>query len=110
MDHPPIGLVPAGKANSTLVSLRSVDPKFWLDTIIHTRTYTRMDLGKGIYGKKQQTRYMLKLFEWGLGVDVNIRAETMRWLGKGRFDVGTLVETMMSKARYVKSELQTSDH
>ena len=53
-----------------------------------------MDIGKVTFFKdgKEQVRYTHNLVGWGLGVDANILAEKMRFLGPMRYDIWILNE------------------
>jgi len=44
-------------------------------------------------------RFSHNLVTWGLGVDSNIQAERMRWLGPARYDVGILMAILANRKR-----------
>ena len=64
----------------------------------------KMDIGKVTFFKdgKEQVRYTHNLVGWGLGVDANILAEKMRFLGPMRYDIGSLMSIIRGKVRKAK--------
>lgn len=114
---PPLGLLPGGTGNSTVAALGMMDAELAIETILKGRRWILSDLCKCSYQstslqeqtpdsinsspetKKTTSRYMLQLVAWGLGVEANIAAEGMRWLGNARYDVAALINIMSGKSR-----------
>ena len=107
----PIGILPGGTGNSTLVALGMMnshtnDVQLAIDAVVGNSnsknndsklSYVKFDIAKCVYG--DTTRYILQLFGWGLGVDANIRAETLRWMGPARYDIAAVMEIFSGKKR-----------
>jgi len=96
----PLGLVPAGTGNSQANDMKISD---YMDAIrrILGRQIRSIDVGKTIFteGDTRVTRYSHNLVGWGLGVDSNILAEKMRFLGFLRYDIGILLSILRGKVR-----------
>ena len=98
-------VIPAGTGNSMAfdLGLNGVDSA--IDTIIGGKKQAldlaRVELIEGLPGaeKEKIVRYSHNLVTWGLGVDSNIKAEKMRWMGPIRYDIGILMAIMANKRR-----------
>ena len=60
-----------------------------------------MDVGKVSFtlDDKLEIRYSHNLVGWGLGVDSNLLAEKMRFLGPLRYDIGALMSIIRGRVR-----------
>lgn len=98
-------IIPAGTGNSMAFDLGLKD----IDTAIaalmggnkQALDLARVELIEGLPGSQKEkiVRYSHNLVTWGLGVDSNIKAEKMRWMGPIRYDVGILMAIMANKRR-----------
>jgi len=99
----PISIVPSGSGNSQANDMQIVD---YLDAIqrVTDGRLRKMDVGRVTFmdGDKKQTRFTHNLVGWGLGVDANILAERMRFLGPIRYDLGSLMSIIRGRVRRAK--------
>ena len=99
----PLGLVPAGTGNSQANDMEITD---YMDAIerILTGRIRLIDIAKTKFDLEGErvTRYSHNLVGWGLGVDSNILAEKMRFLGPLRYDIGVLLSILRGKVRKAK--------
>ena len=99
----PLSIVPAGSGNSQANDMKITDYLDALQRLISGKL-RKMDVGKVTYfsdGRKS-VRYTHNLVGWGLGVDANILAERMRFLGPMRYDIGSLLSIVRGKVRSAK--------
>ena len=84
----PLALVPAGSGNSQANDMEIMDYMNAIERIFAGRL-RKMDIGKVSFtlDDKLETRYSHNLVGWGLGVDSNLLAEKMRFLGPLRYEV-----------------------
>lgn len=99
----PLSIVPAGSGNSQANDMQITD---YLDSLqrLNSGKLRKMDVGKVTFfddGTKR-VRYTHNLVGWGLGVDANILAEKMRFLGPMRYDIGSLISIIRGKVRKAK--------
>ena len=99
----PLALIPAGTGNSQANDMGIVDYMEAVEKITSGRI-RMMDLAKTNFreGDKEEVRYSHNLIGWGLGVDSNILAEKMRFLGPLRYDIGVLLSILRGKVRKAK--------
>ena len=99
----PISIIPSGSGNSQANDMDIVD---YLDAInrVSKGHLRKMDVGKVTFmdGEEKKVRYSHNLVGWGLGVDANILAEKMRFLGPIRYDLGSLMSIIRGKVRKAK--------
>ena len=99
----PLSIVPAGSGNSQANDMQITD---YLDALqrLSSGRLRKMDVGKVTFfnGDQKQVRYTHNLVGWGLGVDANILAEKMRFLGPMRYDIGSLMSIIRGKVRKAK--------
>ena len=99
----PLGLVPAGTGNSQANDMGIEDYMDALERI--TKGRIRMiDIAETKFMEEdiEVIRYSHNLVGWGLGVDSNILAEKMRFLGPLRYDIGVLLSILRGKVRKAK--------
>ena len=99
----PLSIVPAGSGNSQANDMQVTDYLDALQRLIDGRL-RKMDIGKVTFfvDGQEQVRYTHNLVGWGLGVDANILAEKMRFLGPMRYDIGSLISILRGKVRKAK--------
>ena len=99
----PLGLVPAGTGNSQANDMEIED---YMDAVGRiTKGRVRLiDIAETKFMEKDEevVRYSHNLVGWGLGVDSNILAEKMRFLGPLRYDIGVLLSILRGKVRKAK--------
>ncbi len=96
----PIALIPAGSGNSQANDMEIIDYMNAVERILNGRL-RKIDIGKVTFmsDDKQDIRYSHNLVGWGLGVDSNLLAEKMRFLGPLRYDVGALMSILRGSVR-----------
>ena len=96
----PVALVPAGSGNSQANDMEIMDYMNAIERIVSGRL-RKMDIGKVSFtlDDKLETRYSHNLVGWGLGVDSNLLAEKMRFLGPLRYDLGALMSIIRGRVR-----------
>ena len=98
-------IVPAGTGNSQAndLNLATVDDavEAILGGHVQALDLARVELTEGLPGNEgeRMVRFSHNLVTWGLGVDSNIQAERMRWLGPARYDVGILMAILANRKR-----------
>ena len=99
----PLALIPAGTGNSQANDMEISDYRVGIDKIINGNL-RKMDVGRTSFmlEGKEGLRYSHNLVGWGLGVDSNILAEKMRFLGPLRYDIGALMSIIRGKVRKAK--------
>ena len=99
----PLGLVPAGTGNSQANDMEISDYMDAVERIAKGRIRL-MDVAETRFldDDKEVIRYSHNLVGWGLGVDSNILAEKMRFLGPLRYDIGVLLSIIRGKVRKAK--------
>ena len=99
----PLALVPAGTGNSQANDMEINDYMTAIEKINRGRVRC-MDIAKTEFSidEVRSVRYSHNLVGWGLGVDSNILAERMRFLGPLRYDVGALMSIIRGKVRKAK--------
>ena len=98
-------IVPAGTGNSQAHDLGLSDVSSAVAAMLSGKRQAldlaRVELTEGLPGstKGRIVRYCHNLVTWGLGVDSNIQAEKMRWLGPTRYDIGILLAILANRKR-----------
>jgi len=99
-------IIPAGTGNSVAYDLKLSNPDVAVNAILNgtkqALDLARVELTEGLPGSEgeRMVRYSHNLVTWGLGVDSNIKAEKMRWLGPIRYDLGILMAIMANGRRH----------
>ena len=99
-------IIPGGTGNSVAYDLKLSDPDVAVNAILNgtkqALDLARVELTEGLPGSEggRMVRYSHNLVTWGLGVDSNIKAEKMRWLGPIRYDLGILMAIMANGRRH----------
>jgi len=99
----PISIVPSGSGNSQANDMEITDYLDAVQRVVNGRI-RKMDVGKVTFmdGEGEKVRFSHNLVGWGLGVDANILAEKMRFLGPIRYDLGSLMSIIRGKVRNAK--------
>ena len=99
-DRFPLALIPAGTGNSQANDMEIFSHMDAVQLILKNRL-RKMDIAKVTFneGEEKAVRYSHNLVGWGLGVDSNILAEKMRFLGPLRYDVGALMSIIRGRIR-----------
>jgi len=99
----PLALIPAGTGNSQANDMGIVDYMDAVEKIIKGRIRL-IDVAKTNFVEKDKevVRYSHNLVGWGLGVDSNILAEKIRFLGPFRYDIGILLSILRGRVRKAK--------
>ena len=99
----PVALIPAGTGNSQANDMEIPDYQIGIEKILNGNL-KKMDIGRTSFmlDGKEGLRYSHNLVGWGLGVDSNILAEKMRFLGPLRYDLGALMSIIRGKVRKAK--------
>ena len=99
-DSVPLSIVPSGSGNSQANDMEITDYMDAIDRILKGRIRL-IDIAKTNFDLEGErvTRYSHNLVGWGLGVDSNILAEKMRFLGPLRYDIGVLLSILRGKVR-----------
>ena len=92
----PIGNIPTGSGNSLLYDLGKFDIKNTINIILKNKIRKIDILELSTLNKKI---YSMNLIGWGMGNDIGLRAEKMRWLGPMRYNVASLIEILKYKGR-----------
>lgn len=92
----PIGNIPTGSGNSLLYDLGKFNVKDTINIIFKNKIRKIDILELSTLNKKI---YSMNLVGWGMGNDIGLRAEKMRWLGPMRYNVASLVEILKYKGR-----------
>ena len=90
----PLTLLPGGTGNSFLRDLDCLDPAKVLSRMVD-QTSRRIDLFRVTIGNTK--RYGFNIVGWGLMSSANQLAESMRWLGRRRYDVAALVHLFINR-------------
>lgn len=105
---PTVAFIPAGTGNSHAYDLKIDGVQDAVSRIISGRIQeldiSRVVLTEGLPGneKEEMTWYSHNLVTWGLGIDSNLIAEKMRFLGPIRYDVGIVISIMINRRRHAK--------
>ncbi len=99
----PLALVPAGTGNSQANDMGIVDYVAAVEKITNGRI-RQIDIAETSFMEddKEVVRYSHNLVGWGLGVDSNILAEKMRFLGPLRYDIGVFLSILRGRVRKAK--------
>ena len=92
----PIGNIPTGSGNSLLYDLGKFDIRDTINIILKNKIRKIDILELSTLNKKI---YSMNLIGWGMGNDIGLRAEKMRWLGPMRYNVASVIEILKYKGR-----------
>ena len=96
----PISIVPSGSGNSQANDMEITDYLDAMQRLLNGKL-RKIDVGKVTFMSEgnEKVRFSHNLVGWGLGVDANIMAEKMRFLGPIRYDLGSLMSIIRGKVR-----------
>ena len=92
----PIGNLPTGSGNSLLYDLGKYDISTTLNNILEHKVKT-IDVLKVSTLKK--IIYSINLIGWGMGNDIGLLAEKLRWIGPMRYNIASIIEIFRYKGR-----------
>lgn len=95
----PLGIIPAGSGNDFARHLGVVDPVAAAQRIL-AGNIRPLDVARLTTGDAEE--FCINIVGWGSGVDVNRRAEKLRWLGPSRYALAALTEIVLAKRRHAK--------
>ena len=95
----PIGLLPTGSGNSLLHDLNSLNTNKALDKIFKNK-YQLIDVIEILFNEKKY--YSINLVGWGMGTDIGILSEKLRWIGPVRYNLASIFKIFTYKAKYAK--------
>jgi diacylglycerol kinase (ATP) len=107
-------ILPAGTGNSQANDLGLYSPDDTVNAIlggqIQALDLAKVELTEGLPGNEREriVRYSHNLVTWGLGVDSNIQAEKMRWMGPIRYDVGIVLAILANRKRRATLTINTT--
>lgn len=105
---PIVAFIPAGTGNSHAYDLKIDGVEDAVSRIVAGRIrmldISRVELTEGLPGfeKGEMTWYSHNLVTWGLGIDSNLIAEKIRFLGPIRYDVGIVISILLNRRRHAK--------
>ena len=92
----PIGNLPTGSGNSLLYDLGKYDVPTTLNNILKHKV-KKVDVLKVSTSKK--IIYSINLVGWGMGNDIGLLAEKLRWIGPMRYNIASIIEIFRYKGR-----------
>lgn len=95
----PIGLIPGGTGNSFMRDLNCLDPIVAVNRILLGKT-RKIDIAE--VNAAGEIIYSFNIIGWGLPTDVNTLAEKMRFLGKQRYNVASIIEVIKHSRRLAR--------
>lgn len=98
----PIGIIPAGSGNDFARHLGVIDPMAAARRILAGRVRP-LDVVR--LSTRDAVEFCINIVGWGSGVDVNRRAEKLRWLGPSRYALAALLEIVLAKRRRARITL-----
>jgi len=92
----PVGNIPTGSGNSLLYDIGKYDVKKTIDLILKNNI-RKIDVLK--VSSSTKTIYSINLVGWGMGNDIGVLAERLRWLGPMRYNIASIIEIFRFKGR-----------
>jgi len=92
----PIGNLPTGSGNSLLYDLGKHDIDTTLNNILK-HEIKNIDVLE--VSTEREKIYSINLIGWGMGNDIGVLAEKMRWLGPMRYNIASIIEIFRYKGR-----------
>jgi YegS/Rv2252/BmrU family lipid kinase len=95
----PLGLIPGGTGNAFMNDLNCLDPIVAVKRILlnHPR---EVDIAQ--VNANGVLYYSFNIVGWGLPTDINILAEKMRFFGKHRYNIASIIEVLKHTRRLAK--------
>lgn len=95
----PLGFIPGGTGNSLLLTLGVTDPETAVAHILANRTRP-LDVAR--VSLRDAVVYCVNIVGWGIAVDINSTAETLRWLGPPRYTLSTVWHVLLARHRRIR--------
>ena len=93
----PIGILPAGSGNSLLYDLGKFNLETTLNNIL-SHNIRSMDVLK--VTNNDRIYYSINLVGWGMGTDIGLLAEKMRWIGPARYNIASIIKIFTYQAKH----------
>jgi len=103
----PIGNIPTGSGNSLLFDMGKYDIEQTIDLILKNNI-RMIDVLKVITSTK--TIYSINLVGWGMGNDIGVLAEKLRWLGPMRYNIASIIEIFRFNGRKALLSINNNKH
>ncbi|MFT6336436.1 MAG: YegS/Rv2252/BmrU family lipid kinase [Halioglobus sp.] len=98
----PLGFIPAGTGNSMMHDMDCLDPVEAVHRILANKL-SKLDVFE--IKTNEALIYGFNILGWGIPVSINRLAEKMRWLGRQRYNIASIIEVMKNKTQYVEIEI-----
>jgi len=85
----PIGIIPSGSGNSLIHDLGESNHNKIIDKIVKN---IPKEIDVLEVSDNERKIYSINLVGWGMGTDIGILAEKMRWLGPMRYNIASLIK------------------
>ena len=92
----PLGNIPTGSGNSLLYDIGKYDIITTIELILKNNV-REIDVMK--VSSSTKTIYSINLVGWGMGNDIGVLAEKLRWLGPIRYNIASIIEIFRFKGR-----------
>ena len=102
----PIGNIPTGSGNSLLYDLGKTDVDTTLNNILKHKI-KNLDVLE--VSTEKNKIYSINLIGWGMGNDIGVLAEKMRWLGLMRYNIASIIEIFRYRGRKAKIILDNNE-
>jgi YegS/Rv2252/BmrU family lipid kinase len=96
---PPLAVFPGGTGNTVMEHLACLDPLRVVELFLDNRT-TPIDIAR--VEMPGRTVYCCNIVGWGMVSDINSTAEKLRWLGRARYTLATLLHLIAPRRRRVR--------
>ena len=102
----PIGNIPTGSGNSLLYDLGKTDVDTTLSNILK-HEIKNLDVLE--VSTEKNKIYSINLIGWGMGNDIGVLAEKIRWLGLMRYNIASIIEIFRYRGRKAKIILDNNE-
>lgn len=103
----PIGNIPTGSGNSLLYDLGKFNVKNSINIILKNKI-RKIDILE--LSTLSEKIYSMNLIGWGMGNDIGLRAEKMRWLGPMRYNIASLIEILKYRGRQATIKIDSIEY
>jgi len=103
----PLGIIPAGTGNSFMNDMGVLNPIDSVNKIIKSKIRF-IDVAKIVM--EDEIVYSINIIGWGLVTDINLSAESFRWLGSQRYNIATLLNVFINKKRFARLVLNDKEY
>jgi len=103
----PIGNIPTGSGNSLLYDLGKFNVKDSINIVLKNNI-RKIDILE--LSTLSEKIYSMNLIGWGMGNDIGLRAEKMRWLGPMRYNIASLIEILKYRGRQATIKIDSIEY